>query len=155
MNKKDKSHFIENISGNAKTPREPFVKHNSKPNVEYSTPNYGKSWAETTKATMNIPMNDLLVESNEVMSKIPQNKEAGMYSKRDEENNEDNENPLVDLFNKIVYEKVSPKPTLALLEGLSRSLIDKAKGKEKKVGTPKPTKNIVKKKILGQASEKE
>lgn len=48
---------------------------------------------------MNI--NDLLVENNEVVSKIPLNQEDVMY----EENTEDDDNPIINIFNKIFEEK--------------------------------------------------
>lgn len=48
MNKKVESHFVENISGNVKTPREPLVKHHSEQYVEAFAPTFGKALAETT-----------------------------------------------------------------------------------------------------------
>lgn len=69
----------------------------------------------------------LLVESNELMINIPQNQELDMYSKRIEENNEDDDNPLLNDFNKIVKEKAPLELTLTLLESLDKYLTDKAK----------------------------
>lgn len=108
MNKKDGTHFVKNIIGDVKTSREPLVKHHVEPNVKESAPTSGKSQEETTELTMNIFGNDLLIEIKEVMSEVPQIKQAYLYIKRIKVKNEDDDNPLVNPFHKIVEEKAAP-----------------------------------------------
>lgn len=93
-------------------------------------------------------LNEILVERNnfskDLRNEDPQNKEATVYSKTNEEDNEGDDNPIANHINKIFEEKATLEPTLNFLKSLAKSIIDKAKRKKQKADTSKHIVKIVK-----------
>ncbi|CAI8614129.1 unnamed protein product [Vicia faba] len=95
----------------------------------------------------NTYVNKILDESNEfedLGNENPQNKEANIHSKINEDGDEDDNTLIANIMKRIVEEKADQKPSLMVLKILAKSLTDKAKGKEHKVDTSNPTINILK-----------
>lgn len=110
MNKKDESHFVENASATVEihvkdSQGEPLVKLHIDPNVEAPAPTSGKALVETTDHTVDIPMSDILEEinyaSNELVNENYHCKEPEVHDQRNGEAEENDDQPLANLLEKI------------------------------------------------------
>lgn len=110
MNKKNESHSIENTSGNVEKNGEPMRKPHVEHNVEASSPTSDKTQIETTEVVVDIPvsdtqLNDKLKEMNDAYDDSGNDnshrKEPEVQDKSNGEAEEDDDQPLANLLEKI------------------------------------------------------